>query len=121
MTSKWGGCGPGANPPRGPASRGTRGGAPSGGAPAEGRGLGWAAGERVEGFSNPAWVLVMAAVHAAGTPESTAALAVKAIAWMIACAVLVLSIRLRRQLAGSHVWADAALLLMLAMNADVVF
>jgi len=88
---------------------------------AEGLGLVWNAGERVEGFSNPAWVLVMAAVHAAGTPEPTAALAVKAIAWMIACAVLVLSIRLRRQLAGSHVWADAALLLMLAMNADVVF
>ena len=45
----------------------------------------------------------------------------KAIAWVLACAVLVLAIRLRRQLAGSHVWADAALLLMLAMNADVVF
>ena len=88
---------------------------------AEGLGLVWNAGERVEGFSNPAWVLVMAGVHAAGTPEPTAALAVKAIAWVLACAVLVLSIRLRRQLAGSHVWADAALLLMLAMNADVVF
>jgi hypothetical protein len=88
---------------------------------AEGLGLVWNAGERVEGFTNPAWVLVMAAVHAAGAPDATAALFIKAIAWMLACAVLALAVRLRRQLAGPDPWADAALLLMLAMNADVVF
>ena len=88
---------------------------------AEGLGLVWNPGERVEGFSNPAWVLVMAAVHAAGAPDRLAALFVKAIAWGLACAVLLLAVRLRRRLAGPDDWADAALLLMLAMNADVVF
>jgi arabinofuranosyltransferase len=88
---------------------------------AEGLGLVWNAGERVEGFTDPAWVLTMAAVHAAGAHDPTAALFVKAIAWMLACAVLALAVRLRRQLAGPHDWADAAVLLMLAMNADVVF
>jgi arabinofuranosyltransferase len=88
---------------------------------AHGLGLVWNQGERVEGFSNPAWVLVMAAVHAAGAPDATAAVFVKGIGWVSACAVLLLAIRLRRQLAGPHAWADAAVALMLAMNADVVF
>jgi hypothetical protein len=88
---------------------------------ADGLGLVWNTGERVEGFTNPAWVLIMAAVHAAGAPDATAALYIKAIAWMLACAVLALAVRLRRQLAGPDAWADAALLLMLAMNAEVVF
>ena len=88
---------------------------------AEGLGLVWNGGERVEGFTDPAWVLTMAAVHAAGAHDATAALFVKAIAWMLACAVLALAVRLRRQLAGPDAWADAAVLLMLAMNADVVF
>ena len=88
---------------------------------AEGRGLVWNPGERVEGYSNPAWVLTMAAVHAAGAPDRTAALYIKAIAWALACAVLVLATRLRRKVAGPDEWADVALMLMLAMNADVVF
>jgi arabinofuranosyltransferase len=88
---------------------------------AEGLGLVWNRGERVEGFTDPAWVLIMAAVHAAGADDATAALFVKAIAWMLACAVLALAVRLRRRLAGPDAWADAAVLLMLAMNADVVF
>src|SRR3954469_2267258 len=87
---------------------------------ADGHGLVWNPGERVEGYSNPAWVLTMAAVHAAGAPDRTAALYVKAIAWALACAVLVLAARLRRQAAGPDEWADAALMLMLAVNADVV-
>ena len=88
---------------------------------ANGLGLVWNAGEPVEGFTNPAWVLTMAAVHAAGAPDATAALFIKAIAWMLACAVLARAVALRRQLAGPDAWADVALLLMLAMNADVVF
>ena len=64
---------------------------------AEGLGLVWNPGERVEGFSNPAWVLVMAAVHAAGAPDRLAALFVKAIARGLACAVLMLAVRLRRR------------------------
>jgi hypothetical protein len=88
---------------------------------ADGLGLVWNPGERVEGFTNPAWVLTMAAVHAAGAPDTTAALFIKAIAWMLACGVLALSAVLRRQLAGPDRWADVALLVMLAMNADVVF
>ena len=89
---------------------------------AEGLGLVWNAGERVEGFTNPAWVLVMAAVHAAGAPDATAALVREGdrVDARVRRAGAV-AVRLRRQLAGPHDWADAALLLMLAMNADVVF
>jgi len=88
---------------------------------ARGNGLVWNAGERVEGYSNPAWVLVMAAVHAAGAPDRLAPLAIKAVAWLLACLVLILAVRLRRMLAGPNAWADLALLSMLAVNADVVF
>ena len=41
---------------------------------ADGLGPVWNAGERVEGYTNFGWVLVMAAVHAAGAGDATAAL-----------------------------------------------
>ena len=39
---------------------------------AEGHGLVWNPGERVEGYTNPGWVLAMAAVHGAGAADATA-------------------------------------------------
>ena len=86
-----------------------------------GNGLVWNAGERVEGYTNPAWVLVMAAVHAAGAPDRVASLAVKVVAWLLACAVLALAARLRQRIAARHDWADIVVMLVLVLHADVVY
>jgi arabinofuranosyltransferase len=88
---------------------------------ASGQGLVWNPGERVEGYSNPAWVLVMAAVHAAGAPDGISSLVVKAVAWLLACAVLLLAARLRQRIAPPDSWADAVLMLVLALHADLVY
>jgi hypothetical protein len=45
---------------------------------ADGHGLVWNAGERVEGYSNFLWTLVMAAVHGLGFGDSGASLAMMA-------------------------------------------
>ena len=88
---------------------------------ADGTGPVWNAGERVEGYSNPGWVLVMTAVHLAGTPPETASLYVKLIAGLCAAGILAASLSLRRTLGPSTLAGEAVLLLALVMNADVVF
>jgi hypothetical protein len=88
---------------------------------AAGDGLVWNPGERVEGYSNPAWVLVMTAVHGAGAPDRLASLVVKVVAWAIACAVLLLAVRLRRRTAPDDRWVDVTLMLVLALHADIVY
>lgn len=77
---------------------------------AEGQGLVWNPGERVEGYTNFGWVMVMAAVHAAGAPDRLAPLFVKIVNWALACAVLLLTDRLLRRLVP-----DASPLLHLSM------
>ena len=88
---------------------------------ADGTGPVWNAGERVEGYSNPGWVVVMTAVHLAGAPPETASLYVKLIAGLCAAGILVASLSLRRTLGPSTLAGEAVLLLALVMNADVVF
>jgi arabinofuranosyltransferase len=88
---------------------------------AAGEGLVWNVGERVEGYSNPAWVLVMAAVHAAGVPDGLASLAVKVVAWLLAGAVLLFAVRLRQRIAGRRDWADIVVMVVLVLHADVVY
>ena len=88
---------------------------------AEGQGLVWNPGERVEGYANPGWVFVMAAIHLAGAPLATAALYVKAIAALCAAGVLASSLVLRRQIGPASLSGDVVLLLALAMTADVVY
>jgi len=88
---------------------------------AAGEGLVWNAGERVEGYSNPAWVLVMAAVHAAGVPAPVASLAVKGVAWLLACTVLLFAARLRERIAARDGWADVVVMVVLVLHADVVY
>src|SRR5579862_9427776 len=41
---------------------------------ASGLGLVWNKGERVQGFTNPAWTLIMALVHWVGVPERLASM-----------------------------------------------
>lgn len=88
---------------------------------AEGYGLVWNPGERVEGYSNPGWVLVMAIVHAAGASGARAALYVKLLSGLCAAAMLWSALTLKRRLGSSTLAGEAVLLLSLAMCADVVF
>jgi hypothetical protein len=87
---------------------------------AEGAGPVWNVGERVEGYTNFGWMLVMAAVHAAGAPDATAAWWVRLVAWGLACAVLWLTARLLAVLSVEG-WLAFAALLALALSADLVY
>ena len=89
---------------------------------AEGLGPVWNAGERVEGYTSPAWMVAMAAVHRLGATDARAAAWVKLVNWALAVAVLLLSERLLRIL-RPDVTAPAAgtLLLALALCTDLVF
>lgn len=88
---------------------------------AEGHGLVWnAGGERVEGYTNFAWTMAMAGVHAAGAGDQRAALWVRAINWLLACAILLQTARLLGELGvGGGVAAGA--LLTLALSTDLLF
>ena len=89
---------------------------------AEGRGLVWNAGERVEGYTNFGWVLVMAAVHAMGTPPRLASLAVEAVNWALACAVVILTDRLlRRFVQDPPMLLRGAVLVTMALSVDLLF
>lgn len=89
---------------------------------ATGQGLVWNVGERVEGYTNLGWVLVMGAVHAVGTPDRLASLAVKAINWALACTVVALSDRLFRRLSpGAPLILRFCLLLSIALSVDLLF
>ena len=63
---------------------------------AEGLGPVWNPGERVEGYTNPAWMLVMAGVHLVPMPDGTTSAVVKLLALGLGFWVLVLSGRLLR-------------------------
>ncbi len=66
---------------------------------ADGHGLSWNPGDRVEGYTNFLWTLVMAAVHATGVADARAAAVVKAINFVLACGSLHLAMRLVRAFA----------------------
>jgi len=90
---------------------------------ARGEGLVWnTAGERVEGYSNLGWVLVMALVHCLPLPNALTSLPVIALNIALAAAALALTARLLYQLAGGErlLWPTlAALLSALALNYDL--
>jgi arabinofuranosyltransferase len=89
---------------------------------AEGQGLVWNAGEHVEGYTNFGWVLVMAVVHAVGTPDRLASLGVKAVNWALACLVVILTDRLFRRLVPDPPWLlRASLLITTALSVDLLF
>lgn len=88
---------------------------------AEGHGPVWnRGGERVEGYTNFGWMMVMAAVHRLGAPDATAALWVRAVNWGMGVAVLLLAAQLLRALDVGVVPAAAALAA-LAMSFDLLF
>lgn len=88
---------------------------------ADGLGPVWNIGERVEGYSNPLWVVIMAAVHRLPLADAHTALAVKGIAWLLALAVPVLADRLLAALDGGRPWARATLWVTLAGCADLIY
>lgn len=88
---------------------------------AAGDGLVWNPGERVEGYSNFLWTLVMATVHLLGMSDPLTVAAIRAVNWLLAGAVLVLSRRLLLSLAPESGLAAAAVILSLALAMDVVY
>ena len=88
---------------------------------AEGQGLVWNAGERVEGYSNFGWVMVMAGVHLLPFSDAKTALVIRVINWGLAVVLLLLARRLLRRLVPDGGLEAAILLLMLSVCADVVF
>lgn len=76
------------------------------------RGLGpvWNAGERVEGYTNFLWMLVMTGVHLAGFPETTTSLAMMLINWGLVAATLFFIQAALRALHVGRVWIFLACL-----------
>ena len=88
---------------------------------AEGHGLVWNAGERVEGYTNFGWTLVMAGVHLLQVSDAKAALFVKGINLLLACLVLLLSGRILRLLGGRSGFALGVSLIVLALCVDLLY
>lgn len=88
---------------------------------ADGHGPVWNPGERVEGYTNFGWMLVMAGVHRLGAGDATAALWVRALNWGLACLVVLLSVQLLRVLGVTSPMALAGLLLPLSVATDLLF
>lgn len=88
---------------------------------AQGEGPTWNPGERVEGYTNPLWVAVMAGVHLLPVSTATTSLVVKLIALALAIAVLLLSERLLRTLAPEARFAVPFLLVGLALCVDLFY
>ncbi|MFZ4580189.1 MAG: hypothetical protein ACOYOB_17530, partial [Myxococcota bacterium] len=88
---------------------------------AEGLGLVWNRGEYVEGYTNPLWTLVMAAVHALGASDAHAALWVKLINTGLELAVIGLALQLARQWRGVSSAALLLLAVLLAVCSDLSY
>ena len=89
---------------------------------AEGQGPVWnAGGERVEGYTNFGWMVVMAGVHRLGAADRTAAFWVRAVNWALGCAVLILAARLLIALNITTALPVASALLALALSTDLLF
>jgi hypothetical protein len=87
---------------------------------AEGHGLVWNAGERVEGYTNFLWTLVMAAVHLFPIPDAKTALAVKAIGFLFMAGSFYLATRLLRRFVPRSLLAAPVLLTCMVLCVDIV-
>ena len=88
---------------------------------AQGYGLVWNPGERVEGYTNFLWTLVMAGFHLLPIGDARAAIPVKTVNWALACAVLLLGERLLRFFLPKPTWALPVLLGVMALCGDIVY
>jgi hypothetical protein len=78
-------------------------------------------GERVEGYTNFGWMLVMAVVHRAGAADARAALWVRAVNWTLGCAVLLLAVRLLSALGVNSALGTLTAVGTLALSEDLLF
>jgi hypothetical protein len=88
---------------------------------AHGDGLVWNPGERVEGYTNPGWTLVMAGLHLLPISDAKMAVAVKAVSWLLACWILILAERLTTRLLPDDDLAPVFVLITLALCRDLLF
>jgi arabinofuranosyltransferase len=87
---------------------------------AEGHGLAWNPGDRVEGYTNFLWTLVMAGVHLTRVADARAAVLVRVVSFVLLAGSFVLSLRLLRIFAPRARFAAPLLLLTMFMCPDVV-
>jgi hypothetical protein len=88
---------------------------------AAGHGLVWNPGERVEGYSNPLWTVVMAGVHLLPLDDARTSLAVRALNALLACLVLAATARLVGRLTGERSLVLPAVLLSVALSHELLF
>lgn len=88
---------------------------------AEGYGLVWNPGERVEGYTNFLWTLVMAGFHLLPISDAKAAIPVKTANWALACAMLLLCERLLRFFRPKPTLALPTLLVTMALCGDLIY
>jgi hypothetical protein len=87
----------------------------------EGFGLVFNPGERVEGYTNPLWTLMMAMVHLLPVSEAKISLAVKALELSIVAGLFVTCARLLEELGAKGIVPRALLFFVMAQSIDVVF
>lgn len=85
----------------------------------DGFGLVWNPGERLEGFTNPLWTLIMAAVHLLPLPDRLTSLPVMIISAIAGLICLPLSQRWAREL-GANATTQKLVLLAVLVNAAVI-
>lgn len=87
---------------------------------AEGQGLVWNPGERVEGYTNFLWTVVMAGIHFIPHSDANVALLVKGVNFVLTGATLWLSIRFLRLFAPRSLLVTPLLLVVMVTCADVL-
>ena len=88
---------------------------------AEGNGLVWTAGgDRVEGYSNFLWTMVMAFVHVFRPPPSIAALPVRAVGYLCTVGTFAVSIRLLRVFVPRRVIPAVVMLTCMMLCPDII-
>lgn len=86
---------------------------------ADGLGLVWNPGERLEGFTNPLWTLVMAAIHLLPLPDRLTSLPVMVLSAAAVVVCMPLSQRWAREL-GANAATQRLVLLAMIVNAGVI-
>ncbi|MBS2015435.1 MAG: hypothetical protein JST00_21280 [Deltaproteobacteria bacterium] len=88
---------------------------------AEGHGLVWSAGyERVEGYSNFLWTMVMAAVHLFRPPTHLAAIPIRVISYTLTVGMFALAIRLLRVFVPRGIVPPVVMLTCMVLCPDIV-
>jgi hypothetical protein len=88
---------------------------------AEGQGLVWNPGERVEGYTNLLWTLLMAAVHRLGLGDARSSLVLKVACLLMVPAILRIAEELLRSFVPQPGLALPALLVPLVLCRDLLF